>query len=55
MLLDVHAAYLLASLSVMFGITYTIGKFLDYKITQAKAGINLVESNKSSSPHIFIS
>lgn len=55
MLLDVHAAYLLASLSVMFGITYTIGKFLDYKIAQAKAGINLTENSKSSSPNIFIS
>jgi len=36
MILDVHVAYLVASLSVMFGLTYSIGQFLDYKIEQAK-------------------
>lgn len=51
MLLDVHVAYLLASISVMFGITYTVGKFLDHKIAQAKTRANPA----SSSPHIFIS
>lgn len=51
MMLDVHVAYLLASLCVMFGITYTIGKFLDYKISQAKARA----TPASSSQHIFIS
>lgn len=36
MILDVHVAYLVASLSVLFGLTYSIGQFLDYKIEQIK-------------------
>ncbi len=36
MILDVHVAYLFASLAVLFGLTYSIGQFLDFKIAQAK-------------------
>lgn len=37
MILDVHVAFLFAALSVLFGITYTLGQFLNHKIEQAKA------------------
>jgi len=37
MILDVHLAYLLTALLVMFGLTYSIGRFLD----------NLIEMTKS--------
>lgn len=36
MILDVHVAYLFASLSVLFGLTYSISRFFDYKIQQMK-------------------
>lgn len=29
MIVEVHVAYLVASLSVLFGVTYTLGMFLD--------------------------
>ena len=31
MFIDVHVAFLLAALSVLFGITYTLGMFLDHQ------------------------
>ncbi|WP_156502538.1 MULTISPECIES: hypothetical protein [unclassified Oleiphilus] len=31
MFIDVHVAFLLAALSVLFGITYTLGTFLDHQ------------------------
>ena len=47
MILDVHVAYLIASLSVLFGLTYTIGQFLDYKIEQiSKARENAVNTDQ---------
>jgi len=36
MILDVHVAYLLAALLVMFGLTYSISRFLDHLIAMAK-------------------
>ena len=47
MILDVHVAYLVASLSVLFGLTYSIGQFLDYKIDQiSKARENAVNADQ---------
>jgi len=36
MILDVHVTFLIASLSVLFGLTYSINRILDYKIAQIK-------------------
>lgn len=36
MILDVHVAFLFASLSVLVGITYTVGQFLNRSISGAK-------------------
>jgi len=36
MILDVHVAFLVTSLSVLFGLTYSIGRFLDHKINQIR-------------------
>lgn len=36
MILDVHVAFLFASLSVLFGITYTVGQFLNRCIDDAQ-------------------
>lgn len=36
MILDVHVAYLVASLCVMFGLTYSIGRFLDIRIEEMR-------------------
>jgi len=36
MILDVHVAFLVASLSVMLGLTYSIGRFLDIKIEELR-------------------
>lgn len=54
MILDVHFAFLIASLSVLFGMTYSLGKFLDYKMEQLRAsrqtsGITNAESEMLSS------
>ena len=37
MILEVHVAFLIAALTVLFGLTYSIGQFLNFKIDQAKA------------------
>ena len=37
MMLEVHVAYLFASLSVLFGLTYSMTRVLDYKIKEAQA------------------
>lgn len=40
MILDVHVAFLIAALSVLVGLTYTISQFLDHKIANANAKRN---------------
>lgn len=37
MVFDAHIAYLFASLSVLFGLTYSISQYLNFKIAQAKS------------------
>lgn len=37
MIIEVHVAFLLAALSVLFGITYTLGMFLDKETKRAIA------------------
>jgi hypothetical protein len=37
MIIEVHVAFLLAALSVLFGITYTLGMFLDKETKRAVA------------------
>ena len=36
MILDVHVTHLFTALLVMFGLTYSIGRFLDHLIETAK-------------------
>ena len=47
MILDVHVAYLIAGLSVLLGLTYTIGQFLDYKIEKLKQAKAAEDSTKT--------
>jgi hypothetical protein len=37
MILDVHVAFLFAALAVLFGITYSLGQFLDIQTKRAIA------------------
>lgn len=55
MILDVHVAYLVASLSVLFGLTYTIGQFLDYKIEQARKARSTVQTEGQQEAEILAS
>jgi len=36
MILEVHVAYLFASLAVLFGLTYSMSQFLNYKIEKMR-------------------
>jgi len=45
MILDVHIAFLVAALSVMFGLTFSIGQFLDYKINEVQKRKNQLASS----------
>jgi len=51
MILDVHVTFLVASLAVLFGLTYSISRVLDYKIAQikkAREAHNLSENMENS-------
>jgi hypothetical protein len=44
MIIEVHVAFLLAALSVLFGITYSLGMFLD------KETKRVIEERKQAAP-----
>lgn len=50
MIIEVHVAFLLAALSVLFGITYTLGMFLDKQTKRMieKHRLSTTEANSSA-------
>ncbi len=45
MILDVHVAFLVAALAVLFGLTYSIGQFFDYRIREMQKQKDLADSS----------
>jgi len=54
MILDVHVAYLVASLSVLFGITYSVGRFLDIKMEKMREA-GQVDQAESAKIEVLVS
>lgn len=55
MILDVHVAYLIASLSVLFGLTYSIGQFLEYKMEQLRKARVVTDESEQQEAEILAS
>jgi len=54
MILEVHVAYLFASLAVLFGLTYSMSQFLNYKIEKLRKQ-NAIAQEETKDQEVLVS